>query len=438
VTSHNGPIGNPAARIEPTTETPVDAPNSTLPRGPTSIPVTRTGLRARPKFEQNRFVIIGAGALVVALLLFVAVSAPRGTSSRRPKLLAPGTPDDPPTNGTNWDGRSLLPVMDSGRPIAKETHGGFVDEQDVQHTATHFPEPLQAMRSALVSKNGKLASVPPFPDQWQPPPYHPDADGAMQISERSKTEQNELEQSSLVYVQKVPPAKLRSSQPSDLLDPDPVISLGLPIGTRLRARLESAVSTAVRTPVMAVIEYNYENEGEIVVPAGAKASGHIEEVDRSGYMTIQFDSLVMPDGRSIPVDGIATDLNLRPPKGKVEGRNTGKNVLVRYLSGIGQVASLLAGRSSLDQPLSAGDMMRERVSSNIGEAGDEQVSQFALTEHLVVTIPASTSIYVVIEKTANSNPPSSGAGSGVTRPTNSANVEELQQLLQLQRELRQP
>ncbi len=75
-------------------------------------------------------------------------------------------------------------------------------------------------------------------------------------------------------------------------------------------------------------------------------------------MTIQFDLLMMPDDASIPIQGVATtDLSLRPPKGKVEGKNTGKNVLVRSLSGIGQVGSLLVGRGSLNQPFSAGDML---------------------------------------------------------------------------------
>jgi len=74
-------------------------------------------------------------------------------------------------------------------------------------------------------------------------------------------------------------------------------------------------------------------------------------------MTIQFDLLMMPDDASIPIQGVATDLRLRPPKGKVEGKKTGKNVLVRSLSGSGQLGSLLVGRGSLNQPFSAGDML---------------------------------------------------------------------------------
>ena len=64
--------------------------------------------------------------------------------------------------------------------------------------------------------------------------------------------------------------------------------------------------------MVAVIEYNYEQNGEIVVPAGAKVFGHLETVDRSGYVGIRFDSLMMPDGSSVSLEGAATDLQLRP------------------------------------------------------------------------------------------------------------------------------
>ena len=143
------------------------------------------------------------------------------------------------------------------------------------------------------------------------------------------------------------------------------------LGDQSGAGLESAASTAVRTPVLAVIEYNYERDGEIIVPAGPEAVGHIRNGDRSGYVDIQFDSLLMPDDAVVPIEAAATGLDLRPLKGKVEGKNTGKNVLVRSLSGIGQAGSMLVGQGSLNQPLSESDLMRERVSNNVGEAGDE-------------------------------------------------------------------
>ncbi len=154
-------------------------------------------------------------------------------------------------------------------------------------------------------------------------------------------------------------------------------------------------------------------------------------------MRIQFDSLMMPDGAAVPIQAVATDLEMRPLKGKVEGKNTGKNVLVRSLSGIGQVGATLVGRGNLNQPLSESDLVRERVSNNIGEAGDEQLSRMTVTQHIVVTISADTPIYVVLEQTPKSNAAWIQSGLHSVYPDNPPNSEELRQLLQLQRELNQ-
>ncbi len=60
------------------------------------------------------------------------------------------------------------------------------------------------------------------------------------------------------------------------------VSTLLPTGSRLVARLQTAVSSAVKTPAIAVIEYNYERNGEIVIPAGTKAIGQLAQANRMG------------------------------------------------------------------------------------------------------------------------------------------------------------
>ena len=425
----NGKNGNGAAVADMVPEAAANVPEVPTVAGQTIDLATRTRQRARQQFQQNKFVIIGAGALVVALLSFVALSVPHKHTVQKPRGTAAIQQDPTQPSESSSVEPSLLPITDSGRPPTKATHEGFVDEQDLQRTATRRLAP-----SSRSTQSGALASVPPFPEQWQAPPYQPGADGSTQPGDPSKAEKEALEISSVAYVRNVSASQGGSPK---LTNSEPVIDLGLPTGSRLRARLESAASTAVRTPVLAVIEYNYEHEGEIIVPAGAKAVGHIQQADRSGYMTIQFDSLMMPDGGAISIEGVATDLSLGPPKGKVEGKNTGKNVLVRSLSGIGEVGAMLVGRGNLDQPLSEEDMLRERVSNNVGEASDEQVSRLALTEHVVVTIPANTAIYVVLEKTASSRTGSERATLGSSQSTGSASTDQPRQLLQLQRELQQ-
>ncbi len=424
----NGRNGNGTAVADVVPEATSNVPEATTAPEQTIDLATRTRQRARQQFQQNKFVIIGAGALVVALLLF-ALSVPHKATVQKPRGTVAGQQDPTQPSESSSVEPSLLPITDSGRPPTKATHEGFVDEQDLQRTATR-----QLAPTSRSTQSGTLASVPPFPEQWQAPPYQPGADGSTQPGDLSKVEREALEKSSLAYVRNVSASQGGSHK---LANSEPVIDLGLPTGSRLRARLESAASTAVRTPVLAVIEYNYEREGEIIVPAGAKAVGHIQQADRSGYMTIEFDSLMMPDGAAIPIEGVATNLSLGPPKGKVEGKNTGKNVLVRSLSGIGEVGAMLVGRGNLDQPLSEEDMLRERVSNNVGEASDEQVSRLALSEHVVVTIPANTAIYVVLEKTATSRTASGRATLGSSQSTASASTDQLRQLLQLQRELQQ-
>jgi hypothetical protein len=198
-----------------------------------------------------------------------------------------------------------------------------------------------------------------------------------------------------------------------------------------------AATTAVRAPVLAAIEYNYEQDGEIIVPAGTKAVGHIQQANRSGYVDLEFDTLLMPDGASVPIDAAATGLDLRPLKGKVEGKNTGKNVLVRSLAGIGQAGSLFLGQGSLNQPLSESDLMRERLAGNIAETGDEEVSRLTVNQQIVVTVSAGIPIYVVLQQSAKSNQAPATSGSPSLPAASAPNMDQLRQLLQLQQELNQ-
>ena len=215
------------------------------------------------------------------------------------------------------------------------------------------------------------------------------------------------------------------------------VDLGIPLapGTRLRARLEAAVSTAVETPVIAVIEYTYEHDGEILIPAGTKAVGHLQAADAFGYVGIRFDSLLMPDGSSVNIQAAATDLQFRPLKGKVEGTHRAKNIVVRSLAGLGEIAATVTRRGSLNQPLSEGDLLRERAADNIAQGSDEQIGRLAVTEHAIVSLPAQMEMYVVLSKPASTDP--SVQSKNVLASSGSSNIEQMRQLLQVQRELTQ-
>jgi hypothetical protein len=366
---------------------------------------------------------------VLLLLAFNGISR-HSISAQKNSSAAKQQPTKPDNSAA---ATSMIPILDTGRAPAQETDGSLVNPEQIGRTALKQQKPSAAT----------LANVKPFDgSQWQPAPYQPGIQPAATTREvppssdatQTRSEHDALDKASLVFVRNNT-SSTANQRPQDVATPID-FGIGLAPGTRLRARLESAVNTAVRTPVVAVIEYNYEQNGEIVVPAGAKAFGHLESADRSGYIGIRFESLLMPDGSSVALEAAATDLQLRPLRGKVEGRHTGKNVLVRSFAGVGEVAATLVGRGSLNQPLSESDLLRERVANNIGQASDQTVANLALTERIVVSVPADTEIYVILQKAAKENSQSSR----VQLPSQAATqpgIEELRQLMQLQRELNQ-
>jgi hypothetical protein len=391
--------------------------------------------KAKPSLKDNgRLLVIGAGIVLVLLLLaFNGISRRSSPVSRTSRANGKQQQTQPPSSSRGP--ASMTPILDTGRSPEQDADGSLVNPSQIGRTATKQVKP---------SPGTNLGSVRPFdnPQQWQPAPFQPgsqpaDLSGKPAVTDEAaetKSEHDAMDKASLVFVKNNSSSAVSAkSQNSDAaID----WGIGLAPGTRLRARLESAVSTAVRTPVVAVIEYNYEQNGEIVIPAGAKAFGHLDAADRSGYIGIRFDSLTMPDGSSVSLDAAATDLQLRPLRGKVEGKHTGKNILVRSFAGVGEIAATLIGRGSLNQPLSEGDLLRERVSNNVGQSSDQTVANLALTEHIVVSVPADTEIYVILQKPAKENV----QNPHVPLPSQSAtqpSVEELWQLLQLQRELTQ-
>ena len=153
-----------------------EARNTDLPpSADANVPIpelaTRAKQRARQQIQPNRFVIIGAGAVVIALLIFVATSMPhRGAPQKAKSRGATATEDLALESGTASNDKSLFPITDSGRPVTKDSHEGFLNERDLQRTATK-PAPGTKVESGA----GTLGSIPPFGDQqpWQAPPYQP-------------------------------------------------------------------------------------------------------------------------------------------------------------------------------------------------------------------------------------------------------------------------
>jgi hypothetical protein len=210
----------------------------------------------------------------------------------------------------------------------------------------------------------------------------------------------------------------------------------LPPGTRLVARLEAAATTALKTPVVASIEYNYERDGMIMVPAGAKVFGEVQQASSEGYLNVQFHTLRMPNGREEKIEGSAVSLDHKPLKGQVSGKNTGKRLLSRTLSGVGTVAAYVvgAGGAGLTRTITGESLLRDRLASNIALAGEQELANAAYAQNITVTLPANARFYVVLQKAAVATAPAQVA-EPARQPAELPTVQELRELMDLRREI---
>lgn len=209
-------------------------------------------------------------------------------------------------------------------------------------------------------------------------------------------------------------------------------ALNLPAGTKFIARFEQVVSSATKIPVSAVIEYNYERNGELIVPAGSRAHGKLTQATPQGWVHVEFDSLELPDRERFPIAASALSMDHGALKGQVNGKNTGKKFLVRAMTGLGTIASFAVGGRGLSGQIDNSVLLRERLSSNIAVAGEQQLSALAYQQNIVVTIPANTRFYLVIAESKNTT-----ATGPRPLAESSFITQELQELLKIRNEMRQ-
>jgi hypothetical protein len=269
-----------------------------------------------------------------------------------------------------------------------------------------------------------IGSIAPF----QPPPYNGAAtpgqpssglgaagsqyQSGASYSESMRTWNEEVTKTRIVFSRKSVPAAVDATQ---YLGPA-ITNFGLEPGFHVAARLEASATTSAAAPVTAVIEYNYERNGEIVLPAGSRAIGRINSADAHGNMAISFDSVDLPNGSTVPISAVAVDTNLRSLKGQVTGSSRGKAMLVATLSGIGQTTAMMLGNNT-STALSGQDMMRSQLSQNMGNTADTQIAKMISNERVIVTLAAGTEFYMVFTKAAL--PQNSTQGSLATNASHS-------------------
>jgi hypothetical protein len=374
---------------------PPKARESTILNGthePATTFATRADVKGVEGINKRKLVLLGGG-LAVAVLFFV-FTAVVGRSPKTPAS-ARHLSQQAKQEVTNPPKGSVTPLMDTVRTPAPDNSSGELAPGDIRRTRslndqTHL-KPVAAKPATVAS----LGSVPSFADtqqKWEDPaPY-----GGSPAEQPSQAQQNGLKEPSIIFVR-----SLAQNQAGSALrvnsEADGAARLELTPGTRIQAKLETQISSAVQAPVVAVVEYTYAIGDRTIVPAGARVYGQLQQADRSGLVSVKFDEIELLDGAREKIDAIGTGLDLGPIKGNVYGKNTGKNFLVRAASGIGSVLAEVAGNNS-SSAFSEDDMLRERLAENIGTAGDSQVMSLNANSRVVVSVPADTKIYVVFTK----------------------------------------
>jgi type IV secretory pathway VirB10-like protein len=410
--SHNGnnpdatrqsPVPVEQIPVPAATEAPFPASPSTDSNpneGPKKFAI-RADRKGSEEISKTKLVLLGGGLL--AAVLFFVFTAVVEKAPKRPAGHAQTPQPSKPVNAPpqQFQG-SVTPLMDTVHRSAPDNQSGQLSPADIRRTRSS--ENGGGSGSGNNSTHGfakpapgaSLASVPSFgatQQKWEDPlPYNE----SPQSGETQTQQQNGLKAPSIIFVRSLAQTQLLApSKPPSGDDSAP--HLDLPPGTRIEAKLETQISSAVLAPVVAVVEYTYAIGDRIVVPAGARVYGQLAQADRSGFVSVKFEEIELLDGEREKIDAVGTDLNLGPIKGNVYGKNSGRNFLVRAASGLGSVLAEVAGNNT-GAAFSENDLLREQLAENIGTAGDAEVLSLNANSRVVVSVPADTKIYVVFTK----------------------------------------
>lgn len=360
--------------------------------------------------KTNRMLLIAIGLCVVLVCFFAFIST-KGSGKRKTTSEQTGKPSLGRVVTPSSPGQ-IVPADKMTVQQNADAKTGTLDAHDIEKTKSQGPNGLGAAgENASTQKRGRtLGDVAPFrkPDtdpehlkNWNPEPYSgSNQTGNGQQAQIDRQEEEEYAKPSVVFVaHETGGAKKGGIQ----LQPEPD-NFGFEPGYHVAARLESMASTAVHAPVTAVIEYNYERDGKLLIPAGARVVGKISQADASGIMNIVFDSIEMTGGETTPISAIAATTSLHALKGQVTGKNAGRSFAVRALAGMGEAGAMLVGQGNVNSAVSESDLIRQRAAENIGNGADAQVMGMMLSQHIVVSVPAGTEIYLIFTKPQKVSP----------------------------------
>ena len=363
---------------------------------------TREGSDGKSGIEKSKLIMLGGGLLAAVLFLALTSLVNRSSTTKKAAEKQPSHPVQQQTPSPSKG--SVTPLMETVQTNVQENTSGQVHPGDIKRTSTPAQGAGDKLGAASPAKPhagsaagaNTLGAIPSFSDtqqKWEEP--QPYGDGGHASPVQAQQMQNALKEASLVFVRAPAQSQPAGTVPHALVDAGPVLEM--PPGSRIEAKLETQISSAVLAPVVAVVEYTYAIGDRIVVPAGARVYGQLQQADRSGFVGVKFDEIELLGGQREKIEAIGAGLDLGPIKGTVYGKNTGKNFLIKAASGVGSLAAMLAGNNS-GAAFSEGDLMRQRVAENVGNAGDSELMSLNATSRIIVSVPADTKIYIVFTK----------------------------------------
>ncbi len=394
--SENGSGSLPTSVVDPPDMTPGQSSPEIPASGVENPPRFATRADAKPVegISKSKLLLLGGG-LAVAVLFFV-FTAVVGKSPKKAAALKQADQTQQVNRQTTapFSG-SVTPLMDTPRIPAPDNANGQLGPGDIRRTRSIDSPPEIKPVASKPAAGGSLGAIPSFAEtqqKWEDPaPY-----GGTPTPEVQQTQQNALKEPSLIFVRSQTQNQAGGGVKTTS-DDDGAPLLEMAPGTRIQAKLETQISSAVLAPVVAVVEYTYAIGDKVIIPAGARVYGELQQADRSGLVSVKFDEIELLDGAREKIDAVGAGLDLGPIKGNVYGKNTGRNFLVRAASGLGSVLAEVAGNNT-SAAFSEDDMLRERLAENIGTAGDSEVMNLDANSRVVVSVPADTKIYIVFTK----------------------------------------
>ena len=363
---------------------------------------TREGSDGKSGIEKSKLIMLGGGLLAAVLFLALTSLVNRSSTTKKAAEKQPGHPVQQQASSPSKG--SVTPLMETVHTDVSENTSGQVHPGDIKRTSTPAPGagdnsgtvlPAKPRARSAASAN-TLGAIPSFSDtqqKWEEPQPYGEAGRASPVQPQQL--QNALKEASLVFVRAPSQSQPAGTVAHATVDAGPVLEMTP--GARIEAKLETQISSAVQAPVVAVVEYTYAIGDRIVVPAGARVYGQLQQADRSGFVGVKFDEIELLDGQREKIEAIGAGLDLGPIKGTVYGKNAGKNFLIKAASGVGSLAAMLVGNNS-SATFSEGDLLRERVAENVGNAGDSELMSLNATSRIIVSVPADTKIYIVFTK----------------------------------------